>query len=187
MPHFFIKKSSCKLHTKPRRQLTVDSFLFILERCLEWARSIRLMTCTPSLLYLQCTSSTELSPSSQMDMDLRMRWAGRERKKKRYPSATPSLLSVLSFSSHSLPLNHRTLLRGSGVYRRLCSLCPSVPPFRSLYSTVLVSHSLCPASAPHVLLKDAADGAEEEGGEKILVTREHTRMKPFEPSREKEM
>lgn len=184
MPHFFIKKSSCKLHTKPRRQLTVDSFLFILERCLEWARSIRLMTCTPSLLYLQCTSSTELSPSSQMDMDLRMRWAGRERKKKDtqapllpfYPSS-PSLHTVF----------HWTILRGSGVYRRLCSLCPSVPPFRSLYSTVLVSHSLCPASAPHVLLKDAADGAEEEGGEKILVTREHTRMKPFEPSREKEM
>lgn len=94
-----------------------------------------------SVPHCQCTSSTELSRPVQMNMDLRMTQEGGE-------TQQAPLLSILScLSSHGPPSNHPALIHDSSSSRCFCALCPPVPPFSLLSSTVWASgliHSLLP-------------------------------------------
>ena len=151
--------------------------------CFKWfiARSIRLMT----PLSFTCSVLLLLSSAHQHRWIWTWEWYEREEKtKKRNPSATPPLLSVLSFlSSHSLPSNHLALKHDSSVYRCLRSLCPPLPPLLLLSSTVLslTLSCLCTSCIIEERSRRRERGRREgEGGrEKILVMREHTRLSPL--------
>lgn len=152
--------------------------------CFNWciARSIRLMASSPSLLISQCTSSTELSPSIQMDMDLRMTWKGREKKKETQapPFIRPLLPLFTVFHQTILHLYMTVVLIG------VSALCFSFPPSLLLSATVLTwsfTYSLLSLHLRYYWRPQQTEWErkkEREGGkEKLLVTRQHTGLNPL--------